>query len=371
MGSRRGKHPAKNEKKGAAMRQFRLTVLISTCLFFAGLPSVLVAQSDADPGAENEAWASTVTAQGLQDAAVAVAMAEGSDSEAGTGDADEATTSSQQQRADKRVESGKDVGVWGDLDDAVPFDLLSFNIGLKLSVQQRPYKGVDADLIVFPVISRFTDLDFTDQIAFCREGNCGLRYARNWYEIGAKGRWNALGYSRDDSPSLAGMIPRDSSIEMGPYVGLRSDHVQARLMYFQDVMANSDGSELRLVFDFPIRLENGYIVPHIDFYSQNSKYTNYYYGIDPAAGDRFEPGCAYPPNFPASQTCQSYTIRDDADNIDLAFRSQFQIGKRWFMQVNGRIAFLDDIITGSPIVDSSPDRWWFGVGFTYKIDPSR
>jgi hypothetical protein len=41
------------------------------------------------------------------------------------------------------------------------------------------------------------------------------------------------------------------------------------------------------------------------------------------------------------------------------------------MQVNGRITFLDDIITGSPIVDSSPDRWWFGVGFTYKIDPSR
>lgn len=360
------------------MRLFRPALLITVCLLIASLPCVVLAQSETPesnkPETDNEAWASAITAQDLKEAAVTVAMAENDDegAESDQGDADEAAQSSRQQRADERVEAREDVGIWGDLDGIAPFNLLSFNIGLKLSIGQRPYKDVDTDFLVYPIISRFTDLDFTDQVLFCREGNCGIRFARNWYEFGAQGQWNGLGYSRDDSPFLAGMVPRDSSILIGPYVGLRSDFIQTRLMFFTDVMNNSDGDELRLVFDFPFRLKNGFIVPHIDFYRQNSKYTNYYYGIDPVTGDRFAPGCAFPPNFPDSQTCQSYTIRDDSDNIDLAVRAQFQVGKRWFLHLNGRIAFLDDNITDSPLVDSGdPGRWWAGIGFSYDIDPTQ
>lgn len=353
------------------MRQFRLALLISACLFLVCLPCVVLAQTDTDPVSENDAWVSAVSGEDLTDAAVAVAMAEDDDGPATDGNTEEQAASSRQERADERVAARQDVGVWGDLDNALPFDLLSFNIGLKLGVGRKPYKGVDTDWIVYPILTRFSDTDFSDQVVYCREGNCGIRYARNWYEIGAQGRWNGAGYSRDDSPFLAGMVPRDSSILIGPYVGLRSGFVQTRLMFFNDVMNNSDGNELRLVFDFPFRLKNGFIVPHIDFYRQNSKYANYYYGVDPVTGDRFAPGCAYPPNYPASQTCQSYTIRDDADNIDLAFRAQFQVGKRWFLHLNGRVGFLDDVITTSPIVDNSPDRWWAGIGLTYKIDPTK
>ncbi len=349
------------------MRQFRPTLLIAVCLLIASLPCAVLAQTETDPATDNEARAPAITAQDLKEAAVTVAMAEDDEGPDAGSRAEEQATSSQQERADERVEAREDVGFWGDLDTVAPFNLLSFNIGLKLSLGQRPYRDVDTDWIIYPIISRFTDLDFTDQILFCREGNCGIRFARNWYEFGAQGQWNGLGYSRDDSRFLAGMVPRDSSILIGPYVGLRSGFVQTRLMFFNDVMNNSDGNELRLVFDFPFRLSNGFIVPHIDFYRQNSKYTNYYYGIDSDIGDRFAPDCA-----PYLDTCVNYTIRDDSDNIDLAVRAQFQVGKRWFLHLNGRLAFLDENITNSPLVDSGdPGRWWFGIGFSYDIDPTQ
>ena len=351
------------------MHLLRPVLLITACLLIASLPCVVLAQSEAqesnDPATDNETWVSAVTAKNLTESAVSVAMAE-DDEGPDAGDSEQAP-SSRQERADEKVEAREDVGFWGNIDEVAPFNLLSFNIGLKLSIGQRPYKDVDTDFLVYPIISRFTDLDFTDQVFFCREGNCGIRFARNWYEFGVQGQWNGLGYSRDDSPFLAGMVPRDSSILIGPYVGLRSSFIQTRLMYFQDAMDNSDGSELRLVFDFPFRLTNGFIVPHIDFYRQDSDYTNYYYGIDETIGDRFPSACA-----PYLDTCTNYTIRDDSDNIDLAARAQFQVGKRWFLHLNARIAFLDDNITNSPLVDSGdPGRWWFGIGFSYDIDPTQ
>lgn len=281
---------------------------------------------------------------------------------------DSADPNSETEPVENIPEDRQDYGIWSDLDTVVPFDLTSFNVGLALSVGRRPYRDVDTDYIVFPIISRFTDADFTDQIFFCRSGSCGVRYARDWFEIGAQGRWTGLGYERGDSPFLLGMIEKDSTLDAGPMVGVRTGFVQIRLQYFQDVLDNHDGSETRLTFDFPFRFRTGFFIPHVDVYQQDTDFTNYYYGILPERGDRFEPGCVYNPTEPSLNTCQSYLVDDDSTNIDVGFRSEWKVGHRWYLHVSGRVELLDDNITDSPIVDGSPDRWSFRIGFSYDID---
>ncbi|MES2189642.1 MAG: MipA/OmpV family protein [Pseudomonadota bacterium] len=135
-------------------------------------------------------------------------------------------------------------------------------------------------------------------------------------------------------PSLAGMAPRDSGIDLGLSYrySQRWGTIQAELV--RDVGNTSRGSEARLGYSYDWRSGALLLRPTISFSLRDAKLNNYYYGVSPAEALAGRP--AYAPG--------------SGVNTQIGLYASYDISERWRLLGGVSATYLDKTIKNSPIV---------------------
>ncbi len=135
-------------------------------------------------------------------------------------------------------------------------------------------------------------------------------------------------------PSLAGMTPRDSGIDLGLSYrySQRWGTLQAELV--RDVGNTSRGSEARFGYSYDWRSGALLLRPTISVSLRDAKLNNYYYGVTPAEAIAGRP--AYAPG--------------SGVNTQIGLYASYDISQRWRLLGGVSATYLDKTIQNSPIV---------------------
>jgi outer membrane scaffolding protein for murein synthesis (MipA/OmpV family) len=214
-----------------------------------------------------------------------------------------------------------------------------------------PYVGSERSLWMFPVFRTFDDSAFTDDFVMSREGSVGLRWTRDGgIQFGVIARLQSLGFKASDNPALTGMANRHQTLEAGPFVGWRGEHVNVDLAVYWDVLDQHQGKEVRLVVSAPFEVAQRFMIVHLDVYQQSAGMTDYYFGVLPGEAAPGRP--AYSPS--------------SSVNLALGVRTGWHIGKKLAMFLDAGVDYFGNEIADSPIVDSRTS-WNISIGVGYDF----
>lgn len=243
----------------------------------------------------------------------------------------------------------------GILENIRSADLNDFALGLNVSVSQNPYIGTKSSVIVFPYLTSFNPMAFTDDWLIFHGGDIGLRKvtANNW-EFGAVARIETLGFGSEESEELLGLSDRQWTVEMAPFVGYRGWPVHIKYKAYKEVSGRHGGVSQELAFSYPVQRSWGYIIPYLEILHLDDDYTDYYFQV---TDDESRPGRpAYDPGA--------------ATNKSAVLELGYQLADKWLISGRIRYELLDDTIVDSPIVDKDT-LWSWSLGVAYNADVFR
>ena len=157
----------------------------------------------------------------------------------------------------------------------------SWGLGLAVMSVQNAYKGTDRETRVLPMISyenRYVTL-----------GGPNLELKLPGIELSDSQRLNfgvmtqlfdGAGYEAKDSPALAGMSERKSSIWVGAKMEWENDLADVKLEWLGDASGKSKGQRLALGLERKIMLSPRLkLIPQVGVEWVDKKYVDYYYGV--------------------------------------------------------------------------------------------
>ena len=157
----------------------------------------------------------------------------------------------------------------------------SWGLGLAVMSVQNAYKGTDRETRVLPMISyenRYVTL-----------GGPNLELKLPGIELSDSQRLNfgvmtqlfdGAGYEAKDSPALAGMAERKSSIWIGAKMEWENDLADVKLEWLGDASGKSKGQRLALGLERKIMLSPRLmLIPQVGVEWVDKKYVDYYYGV--------------------------------------------------------------------------------------------
>ncbi len=195
--------------------------------------------------------------------------------------------------------------------------------------QSQPYEGADPLVLASPVGI------FDNRLFYVRWARLGMYFygGDNWgMSITAQPR--PFGYKTADSPTLAGMADRNNSWEAGLAIGGKNRLGFAELVYFQDILGNSNGYMSRLELGKLIPAGRWFFQPSVYLLYYSDRFNNYYYGVrdNEATATR----AAYRAGGGVNLAAQTYIMYD--------------FSKHWHFLGNIRVDYLSSQIRNSPIV---------------------
>ncbi|HWW06829.1 MipA/OmpV family protein [Collimonas sp.] len=161
------------------------------------------------------------------------------------------------------------------VEEAHPVDASQWGLGVGVSSESRPYRGVSNHTRVLPLVlyeSRWihffgNTIDFklatVDQFSFT---------LRAKYALGD-------GYKSSDSPTLRGMDERKGSIWGGATASW--DNPYARLSLEWLTAGSTKGNTVQLGIEHGFAMGRFKLTPHLSATWMDSKYVGYYYGVKP------------------------------------------------------------------------------------------
>lgn len=224
-------------------------------------------------------------------------------------------------------------------------DASNFGLGVVVGSRQRPYKGLDSDTRVLPLISyenswvRLQGLGATFKLGSVENFSFGLRIDR------------ALnGYKASDAPILAGMEDRKASFWAGPSVQWRTGYVNLSGEASADVSGKSKGTQLRFSADHMFRTGRFGFTPRVSVAWLDRKSVDYYYGVR------------------ASEATQERSAYDGSStaNVGVGLRSDFLVAPRQSIFLDLSATRLGNAIKNSPLVDKSTQSG-FLLGYLYRF----
>lgn len=243
-----------------------------------------------------------------------------------------------------------EAGRW--LDYLRKYDLNDYGFGLAVTTTQSPYVGVENSTYAYPYLTSFTHPALSDSWLVVRNGGVeARRITTGGWEFAVAGRIQTLGFGSHDSDQLRGVSAPKWSIELGPSVGLRRWPVQVHLNTFFEPTNRHDGVTGQLSLSYPMSWSRGYLVPKIEAVYQDSKYTEYYYGISAAEATptrpQYSPGAAV--------------------NTEVKLVWGYELSDKWLLSGKISLEYLADEIRNSPIVDRKK-IWSVNLGLAYDAD---
>lgn len=156
----------------------------------------------------------------------------------------------------------------------------SWGLGLAGISVQKAYKGIDRQTRVLPMISY--------ESRYVKLGGPNLELKLPGVELSESQRLNfgivtklfdGAGYEASDSPALAGMAERKSSIWFGAKMEWESDLADVKLEWL-GAAGNSKGQRLGLGLERKIMLSPSLmLIPQVGVEWVDKKYVDYYYGV--------------------------------------------------------------------------------------------
>lgn len=152
-----------------------------------------------------------------------------------------------------------------------------------------------------------------------------------------------------DSPQLAGMEKRRWTLAGGANLELFGDWGRVNLGVAHDLMGRNDGTAVNASYQYTFHAGSWGLTPGFGLRWQDSRLTDYYYGVSPAEARPGRP--AYSPGA--------------AMNPYVSFGVSTSLSEHW--QFRGNIQYLRfaSAIHASPIVDRSGSATIF-IGFVYN-----
>ena len=157
----------------------------------------------------------------------------------------------------------------------------SWGLGLAVMSVQNAYKGTDRETRVLPMISY--------ENRYVKLGGPNLELKLPGIELSDSQRLNfgvmtqlfdGAGYEAKDSPALAGMSERKSSIWVGAKMECENDLADVKLEWLGDASGKSKGQRLALGLERKIMLSPRLmLIPQVGVEWVDKKYVDYYYGV--------------------------------------------------------------------------------------------
>ncbi len=210
-----------------------------------------------------------------------------------------------------------------------------FKLGAGFVTLWKPYKGVDAEHIPFPLVhyqyQKLTIFGPTASYSFFSEDNQwalqGLARIRN------------EGYDDDDSFYLNGMSDRDPTIELGARFMYNLDFAVMCLDFTHDVLDEHRGYEfkfsLRKPFQNVFNIESLDLTPIAGINWRSKQLNDYYYGVKASEAIAGRP---------------AYDVGGSIGYIT-GLQLDYQLTEKWTLLSLVNIEWLDSEISDSPIVE--------------------
>lgn len=228
----------------------------------------------------------------------------------------------------------------------------SWSLGAAVLSTQRAYKGTDRETKVLPMLSY--------ENKYVKLSGPNLELKLPGLEFGDSQRLNfgvvtklfgTGGYEASDSPALAGMAERKSSIWAGAKVEWKNDFADVKLELLGDASGNSKGQRVALGLERKWKLSPSImLVPQVGVEWVDKKYVDYYYGV--RASEAMAGRAAY--------------VGKGTVNADISLTGIYRFDKHHSMMLNIGVKSLGKEIKDSPIVDSSTENRVM-LGYTYRF----
>ena len=160
------------------------------------------------------------------------------------------------------------------------YDLNDFALGMKVSVSQNPYTSAQNSVIVYPYLTSFNPVEFTNDWLVFDGGDLGIRkVTTNHWQFGVIGRIETLGFGSEKTEELLGLDDRQWTIEMAPFVGYRGWPVHLKYKIYKEISGRHGGLSQEFGLAYPVSRNWGYIIPSVAISHLDENYTGYYYQV--------------------------------------------------------------------------------------------
>lgn len=228
----------------------------------------------------------------------------------------------------------------------------SWGLGLAVMSVQNAYKGTDRETRVLPMISY--------ENRYVKLGGPNLELKLPGIELSDSQRLNfgvmtqlfdGAGYEAKDSPALAGMSERKSSIWVGAKMEWENDLADVKLEWLGDASGKSKGQRLALGLERKIMLSPRLmLIPQVGVEWVDKKYVDYYYGV--RAGEARAGRAAY--------------RGDTGVSAEVGLRGVYMFDQQHSVFLDVGVTRLSSSIKNSPLVDRSTENNLF-LGYVYRF----
>ncbi|QGL80176.1 hypothetical protein GPNADHDJ_01130 [Stenotrophomonas maltophilia] len=228
----------------------------------------------------------------------------------------------------------------------------SWGLGLAVMSVQNAYKGTDRETKVLPMISY--------ENRFVKLGGPNLELKLPGIELSGSQRLNfgvttqlfdGAGYEAKDSPALAGMAERKSSIWVGAKMEWENDLADVKLEWLGDASGKSKGQRLALGLERKIMLSPRLmLIPQVGVEWVDKKYVNYYYGVRDSE---------------ATAGRSAYTGKATL-NPEISLSGIYRFDRHHSMMLNVGVRSFGKEIKNSPIVGRSTENRVM-LGYKYSF----
>ncbi len=231
-------------------------------------------------------------------------------------------------------------GAWAQQADAS-----AWGLGLAVAADRKPYRDFDDKVRPLPLLiyeNRWISIagpgvDFK----LPSVGPVGLRL---------RARYGFDGYEAKDSPWLAGMNERKSSVWLGAAATWNIDIVQLSAELLADASGHSKGRQFALRADRRFQAGAFDITPRVAVQQQDRKYVDYYYGVESSEARLARP--AYEGS--------------SAVNLQVGVRVGYALAARQSVFVDVSTTRLGSSIRNSPLVNQSSQPA-VAAGYLYRF----
>ncbi len=206
----------------------------------------------------------------------------------------------------------------------------SLRAGIGLVLSKSVYKGDDADVMPVPLVYYSKDNFY---LAGTRAGY--RLFKDDSFNVNVIAQMRFDGYDDGDSSYLRGMDDRYMSLDAGMEVSYNDGWGKTSLSYITDVLSVHDGQEVRVSYSKRFSFSKLSLTPAAGIFYQTNNLTDYYYGVRAKE---------------ATAVRAAYKV-GEAFNPFVRLQAEYEINSRWSVIGGLTFEFLDDTITGSPIVD--------------------
>lgn len=213
-----------------------------------------------------------------------------------------------------------------------PAEASRWGLGLALMSGAQPYRDVDEDVRVLPILS------FENR--WVRVVGPGVEFKLGHLgplALGLTARYGMDGYKASDSPVFEGMAKREGSAWLGAKASLRGRVGQLNAEWSADASGNSKGQKLLLGLERRFQLGEIGLSPRLAATWMDRSFVHYYYGVE--ASEARAGRLGYRPG--------------STVNTEVGLRLDYRPAPQHLVFADLGATALGDAIKNSPLVDRS------------------